>query len=757
MSNKEDALAYHQNGRRGKIEIKPTKSMLTSRDLSLAYSPGVAHPCMEIASDPPKVFDYTAKGNLVAVVSNGSAVLGLGKIGPLAAKPVMEGKSALFKKFSDIDVFDIELNVSNANEFIQAVRALEPTFGGINIEDVAAPDCFFIEEELKKCMNIPVFHDDQHGTAIISAAALINALEISDKKIGEVRVVFNGAGAAGIACCKLFIALGVTKENLVLCDSHGVIHRNRDKGMNPYKEQFATDTEYRSLGEAIKGADVFVGVSVKDVLTRDMVRSMANKPIVFALANPDPEITYDAAKEARPDAIVATGRSDFPNQVNNVLGFPFIFRGALDCRATRINEEMKLAAARALAELAKEDVPDLVLKAYGEKSIRFGPEYLIPKPFDPRIMLCVTPAVAQAAVESGVAQVRMEDFEKYKHDLEARLGKSRQVMRLIINKAKRNPKRIVFPEGEHPRVLRAAQIILDEGVGQPVLIGNRHSIEKVISENRLNVNIESMALIDRESSDILESCIDLLYKKRHRRGITRERARQKMLRNPNYFAAAMVQMGEADTLISGLTSDYSYVLRPAIELIDKNPDVSRISSMHMMMKDRWVYFFADTIVNINPDSDTLVDIALQAANFVRNLDLEPRVALLSYSNFGSTNNGHTRMLANTVRKIKEREPGLNIDGEMMVDYALNPRMREELYPFSSLKGAANVFIFPELNSANIAFRMMNRLGGADKVGPILMGFDKSIHVLVRECDVQEIVNMAAIAVVDAHEKNVAGA
>ncbi|MFH1754378.1 MAG: phosphate acyltransferase, partial [Candidatus Latescibacterota bacterium] len=441
-----------------------------------------------------------------------------------------------------------------------------------------------------------------------------------------------------------------------------------------------------------------------------------------------------------------------PNQVNNMLGFPFIFRRALDCRATSINEEMKLAAARALADLAREDVPDSVLKAYGEKSIRFGPEYLIPKPFDPRIMLWVTPAVARAAVESGAAQLRMEDYEEYKLGLEARLGKSRQVMRLIINKARRNPKRIVFPEAEHPRVLRAAQIVLDEGFGHPILIGSRHSLEKAISDHRLNMNIESMTLIERESSDLLEPCVELLYKKRRRRGITRERARQKMLSNPNYFAAAMVQMGEADTLISGLTSDYSYVLRPAIELVDKNPDVAHISSMHMIVKDQWVYFFADTVVNINPDADTLADITLQAAHFVRNLDIEPRVALLSYSNFGSTNNGHTRMLASAVKKIKEKEPGLNIDGEMMVDYALNPQMRGELYSFSSLKGAANIFIFPELNSANIAFRMINRLGGADKVGPILMGFEKSIHVLARECDVQEIVNMAAIAVVDAQEK-----
>jgi len=754
MTLKNDALNYHRDGRKGKIEIKPTKSMLTSRDLSLAYSPGVAIPCLEIAKDPALVFDYTSKGNLVAVVTNGTAVLGIGNIGPLASKPVMEGKAVLFKKFADIDVFDIELKVSSADEFIQVVKAMEPTFGGINIEDVAAPDCFYIEEELKKCMNIPVFHDDQHGTAIISAAALINALQVVKKKIEMVRVVFNGAGAAGIACCKLFVALGVKKENLILCDSRGVVYKDRAKGMNPYKEQFASLTDCRTLAEAMRGADVFVGVSVKNIVTKDMVVSMAENPIVFALANPDPEISYEDAKSARPDAIIATGRTDYPNQVNNVLGFPFIFRGALDCQATQINEEMKLAAALALADLAREDVPDSVLKAYGEEDIRFGPEYLIPKPFDPRIMLWVTPAVARAAVESGVARIEMKDFEKYKQDIEARLGKARQVIRIIINKAKRNPKRIVFPEAEHPKVLRAAQIIKDEGFGDPILIGNIMNIERTILKHNLNINIGNMTLIERKSSDLLEPCIDFLFGKRQRSGITRERARQLMLKDPNYFAAAMLQLNKADAMISGLTSNYSHVLRPAIELVDKNPDIARIASMHMIIKDQRVYFFADTVVNINPDADTLVDIALQAARFVRNLDIEPRMAVLSYSNFGSTRNAHTRMLEKAVQKIKDKDPSLIIDGEMMLDYALNPEMREELYPFSSLKGMANVFIFPELNSANIAFRMMNRLGGAERIGPILMGFDKSIHLLARESDVQEIVNMAAIAVVDAQEKAV---
>ena len=753
MTIKDDALNYHRRGRRGKIEISPTKSLLTSRDLSLAYSPGVAHPCMEISRDPEKVFEYTARGNLVAVVTNGSAVLGIGNIGPLAAKPVMEGKGVLFKKFADIDVFDIEMKVDGADEFIQAVKALEPTFGGINLEDVAAPDCFYIEEELKKTMNIPVFHDDQHGTAIISAAALINALEVAKKKIGEVRVVFNGAGAAGIACCKLFVALGVKKQNLILCDSQGVIYRDRGRGMNRYKNQFAADTECRTLADAMSGADVFVGVSVKDIVTQDMVASMAENPIVFALANPDPEITYEDARAARPDAIVATGRSDYPNQVNNVLGFPFIFRGALDCQATRINEDMKIAAAHALADLAREDVPDSVLKAYGESSIQFGREYLIPKPFDPRIMLWVTPAVARAAVASGVAQIEMKDFEAYKLNLEARLGKARQVMRLIINKARRRPKRIVFPEASHPRVLRAAQIVLDEGFGTPILIGEAAYLKRIIDVHNLNIDLDKMTLVEREKSDLLESCVDLLFSKRQRRGVTRERARQKLLRNPNYFAAAMVQLDKADALISGLTSNYSYVLRPALELVDKDPEIARISSMHMIIKDQRVYFFADTVVNINPDEDTLVDITLQAARFVQNLDIDPRIALLSYSNFGSTENRHTRMLSSAVRKIKERDPYLNIDGEMMVDYALNPTMRSALYPFSTLMGAANVFIFPELNSANIAFRMMNRIGGAEKIGPILMGFNKSIHLLSRESDVQEIVNMAAIAAVDAQDKD----
>ena len=750
--NKEDVLKYHRDGRPGKIEVKPSKSLLTSRDLSLAYTPGVAHPCLDIASQPQLVFDYTAKGNLVGVVTNGSAVLGLGNIGPLAAKPVMEGKGVLFKKFADIDVFDIELNVDTAEQFVQAVQALEPTFGGINLEDISAPDCFFIEEELKKRMKIPVFHDDQHGTAIISAAAMINALEITGKKAENLKVVFNGAGSAGIACCNLFFALGVKPENVIMCDSKGVIYQGRTESMNPYKEKLAVDTDLRTLSQAMVGADAFVGVSVKDALSVEMLQSMAEQPIVFALANPDPEIDYEVAKAARPDAIIATGRSDYPNQVNNVLGFPFIFRGALDCQATEINEEMKLAAARALSGLAKQDVPDYVLKAYDSKSIHFGPDYLIPKPFDSRIMLWVSPAVAEAAGRTGVAGQPIKDFESYRYSLEALQGKSRQVMRTVINKARLAPQSIVFPEGDHPKILQAAQIVIDEKIGIPILLGKKQEIAEVVRSHEIQVDLDQIKIIDPATSDFLPEFCGILYEKRQRKGISRQLAQRLMLRNRNYFAAAMVQTGHANALISGISSDYSYVLKPCMHLVDVLPEVHRITSLHMIMRNQRIYFFADTVVNIAPDAETLAAIALQTAQFARELNVEPRVALISYSNFGSTLNDDTQKIAAAVKLIKKRDPSLNVDGEMMVDYALNPEIRDELYPFSTLKGPANIFVFPELNSANIAFRMMNRLGGAEKVGPVLMGFSKSIHVLQRECDIQEIVNMAAISAMDANEK-----
>ncbi len=750
--SKADTLDYHRKTRPGKIEIRPTKSLLSSRELSMAYSPGVSYPCLEIEADPQQAYEYTAKGNLVAVITNGSAVLGLGNIGALAGKPVMEGKGVLFKKFADIDVFDIELDAKDPDMFIQAVKALEPTFGGINLEDISAPDCFYIEEELKKKLKIPVFHDDQHGTAIISAAALINAAELIGKKMDEIKVVYNGAGAAGIACCHLHFAMGVKKENVILCDSRGVIYKGREKGMNPYKEELAADSDCRTLAEALDGADVFVGISVKDAMTPEMLKSMADRPIVFALANPDPEIDYDLAREVRPDAILATGRSDFPNQVNNVLGFPFIFRGALDCRATEINNEMKLAAAKALAELAKEDVPDCVSKAYDGKSLHYGPDYLIPTPFDPRAMLWVSPAVAKAACETGVAQRPNEDIEAYTDQLERLLGMSRQVMRIVIKKAQSEPQRIVFPEGDHPLILRAAQAVHDEKSGKPILLGKKERILKVIQEQELQVNADDLTIIDPESSDKQQEYIDYLLSRRNRKGVTLNQACHNMAHNRNYFAAAMVGLGHADTMLAGVTCNYPKVIQPALQLVDMTPGIHRISALHMILQNRKLYFFADTIVNISPDVETLVEIALQTANFARELDIEPRVAMLSYSNFGSSRNKQTTKLAAAIESIKEKDPSLNVDGEMMVDFAVNEELREQYYPFSSLKGNANVFIFPELNSANIASRMMNRLGNAEKVGPILTGFSKSIHVLHRGADMQEVMNMAAIASMDAIKK-----
>lgn len=749
---KEDALAYHRKDRPGKVEIRPTKSLLTSRELSMAYSPGVAYPCLAIEENPQLAYEYTARGNLVAVITNGTAVLGLGDIGALAGKPVMEGKGVLFKKFADIDVFDIELNTETADQFIDAVKALEPTFGGINLEDISAPDCFYIEETLKQKLKIPVFHDDQHGTAIISAAALINAAGLIGKKMEDLKVVYNGAGAAGVACCKLHMKMGIKKENVIMCDSRGVIYKGREKGMNPYKEELATESARRTLAEAMEGADVFCGISVKDAVTPEMLLSMAENPIVFAMANPDPEIDYDLAKQTRPDAILATGRSDFPNQVNNVLCFPFIFRGALDCQATEINEEMKLAAAKALAELAKQDVPDCVAKAYGGKQLHFGTEYLIPTPFDPRAMLWVSPAVVEAAMKTGVAGKPIEDIEGYRYQLERLLGMSRQVVRIAIQKAQLHPQKIVLPEGDHPQIIMAAQAIHEERFGKPILLGNEEKILKLIKQEDLQVDPANFIIIDPERSENLDKYIQLLLKRRHRKGVTLNQATHNMMKDRNYFGAAMVSSGDADALLSGLTCNYPRVIQPALQLLDKEPDAHRISSLHMIMQNRHLYFFADTIVNISPDVQTLIDIILQTASFARELDVEPRIAVLSYSNFGSSRNAETNKIAEAVSKVKEIDPGLNIDGEMMIDFALNAELREQYYPFSSLKGAANVFIFPELNSANIASRMMNRLGKAEKVGPILMGFSKSIHVLHRGAEMQDIMNMAAIAAMDAAKK-----
>ncbi len=750
--SKEESLEYHRKNRPGKIEIKATKSLFTSRDLSLAYSPGVSFPCLEIEENPQKVYEYTAKGNLVAVITNGSAVLGLGNIGALAGKPVMEGKGVLFKKFADIDVFDIELTTDTPDQFIQAVKAMEPTFGGINLEDISAPDCFYIEEQLKKQLKIPVFHDDQHGTAIISTAAILNAVELTGKKFDEIKVVYNGAGAAGIACCKLHFAIGLKKENVILCDSKGVIYKGRKEGMNPYKEELAAETDCRTLEEALVGADVFVGISVKDALKPEMLLKMADNPVIFALANPDPEIDYDLAKETRPDAIIATGRSDYPNQVNNVLGFPFIFRGALDCQATEINDEMKLAAAHALAELAKQDVPDSVLKAYGVESLCYGKDYLIPKPFDTRAMLWVTPAVAEAATKTGVAGKPIKDIEAYRYQLEELMGMSRQVMRIVINKAKKDLQKIVFPEGDHPLILMAAQAVRDENIGIPVLLGNEDDIHKIINEKKIHIDLKEIEIIDPGRHPKLEVYSENLLHKRERKGFTRTETLKLMMANRNYFAASMLNAGDADAMLSGITTHYSNVILPALQLIDKEPGINRICSLHMIMINKKLYFFSDTIVNILPDTQNLVEITLQTANFVRELNIEPNIALLSYSNFGSTRNKQTKEIAQAVRMIKEIEPELNIDGEMMIDFAINPDLRKEHYPFSSLKGTANVFIFPELNSANIASRIMNRLGLAEKVGPILLGFNKAVHAIHRGSELQDIINMAAIAAMDAREK-----
>ncbi|KPL10788.1 malic enzyme, partial [candidate division TA06 bacterium SM1_40] len=632
MIRKEDALNYHSEGRRGKIEVRATKPCLTQRDLSLAYTPGVAEPCREIVRDAQEAFTYTAKGNLVAVVSNGTAVLGLGNIGALAGKPVMEGKGVLFKRFADIDVFDLEVDTEDSDELIRVVRLLEPTFGGINLEDIKAPECFYIEETLKREMAIPVFHDDQHGTAIISGAALLNALELVGKRMEDVKVVYNGAGAAGIACAALYITLGVKPENMIMCDSLGVIYKGREKGMNPYKERFAVDTDLRTLEDAMKGSDVFVGVSVADVVSKKMVRSMADRPIVFAMANPDPEITYPDAKAARDDIIMATGRSDYPNQVNNVLGFPFIFRGALDVRATAINEAMKVAACHALAALAKEGVPESVSKAYGVEGFEFGPDYIIPKPLDPRVLLWEAPAVAKAAIDSGVAGNEL-DMDVYREQLEARLGRSREVMRVVINKAKKSPKRIVYPEGDHEKILRASQIIIDEGIAHPILLGNKKVIKQKIED--LKLDLPRIQIFDPYACDRFEDYAREFYELRQRHGVTVHWAR-KMMRNRNYFGSMMVRMGDADGLISGVTQNYPETIRPALQVIKVRDDVRRVSGVYMMIVKNDVYFFSDATVNIDPTADDLAEIAICCAEQVRRFEIEPRVAMLSFSNFGST-------------------------------------------------------------------------------------------------------------------------
>ncbi len=742
---KQDALEYHRSGRKGKIEVVPTKPCRTQWDLSLAYSPGVAEPCLEIHSKPETAFEYTARGNLVAVVSNGTAVLGLGNIGALAGKPVMEGKGVLFKRFADIDVFDLEVSSEKPDEVIRLCQLLEPTFGGINLEDIKAPECFYIEQTLRKTMSIPVFHDDQHGTAIISGAALLNALEIVGKDISKVRVVFNGAGASGIACAEHYIHLGVRPENILLCDTTGVVYEGREANMNPYKARFAVKTDRRTLADAFKDADVFAGLSVANSVTPAMLRSMAERPIVFALANPDPEIGYEQAKAARPDAIIATGRSDYPNQVNNVLGFPFIFRGALDVRARAINEAMKLAATRALAALTKEDVPDSVLRAYGVSRMHFGPEYIIPKPFDPRVLIWESAAVAEAAMSSGAARITV-DLNEYREQLQRRLGRTYAVMQNIRFRAKAAPKRIVFSEGEHEKIIRASVRLVEEKIAQPILLGRPAAIENRFHE--LGLDKHGVEIIEPLQSGRLPVYIDELFRLRQRSGITRAEANEWML-NSNYFGAMMVNMGDADGFVAGVSQHYPETIRPALQIIRTRPGVKRVSGLYVIVTKKDVYFFGDTTVNIEPTSEDLAEIAILSAEVARWFNVEPRVAMLSFSNFGST----PHPLADKVRKatemVKEKAAGLVVDGEMQADTAIVPELVAEDYPFSQVKGDANVLVFPSLEAGNIAYKLMMRMGGAEALGPILMGMAKPVHVLARGSGVEEIVNMAAIAVVHA--------
>lgn len=749
MSMRQDALDYHSQGRKGKIEVITTKPCATSRDLSLAYSPGVAEPCLEIEKNPEDAYKYTAKGNLVAVVSNGTAVLGLGDIGALAGKPVMEGKGVLFKSFADIDVFDIEIDSKDPDEIIRTVKLLEPTFGGINLEDIKGPECFYIEEKLIEIMDIPVFHDDQHGTAIISSAGMINALEIVGKNIKDVKMVVNGAGASGISCANLAIVMGIDKNNVILCDTKGVIYKGRTEGMNEYKERLAAETTDRTLEDAVKNADIFFGLSSKGALTPEMLKSMAPNPIVFAMANPDPEITPPEAKAVRDDVIIGTGRSDYTNQVNNVLCFPFLFRGALDVHASAINVEMKLAAVKALADLAKLDVPDSVRKAYAGEVIQFGREYIIPKPFDPRVLLHVAPAVAQAAMDTGVARRPIKDMQKYRESLEAMQGRSKEVMRTLINKAKANPKRIVFPEGEEDKILRAAQILVSEGIASPILLGNREEIEK--KAKVLHVDLNNIQIIDPTTSDKLDSYVNKMFELRQRKGITLSGATHQIKSNYNYFGALMVQQGDADTMLSGINHHYPETIRPSLEVIGKQNDLSKVHGMYMMVFKKQVVFIADATVAIDPTPEELAETAILVAEKVRQFDIVPKVAMLSFSNFGSSNEPQALKVKKATALVKQLAPDLIVDGEIQANVALDPELTEKQFPFSALKGDANVFIFPDLQSGNISYKLLNKLGGAEAVGPILMGMKKPVHVLQRGDDVAAIINMAAVAVVDAQD------
>ena len=742
----EDALDYHRmGGKPGKVAIVPTKPMSTQRDLGLAYTPGVAVPVLEIASDQEAAYEYTSKGNLVAVVSNGTAILGLGDRGALASKPVMEGKGVLFKKFADIDVFDIELDSKDPDEIIKVVTAISPTFGGINLEDIKAPECFYIEETLKEALDIPVFHDDQHGTAIISGAALLNGLEIVEKELADIRIAISGAGASAISCAELMVRLGVHRENILLVDSRGVVHAGRTEGMNKYKEKFAFSTDARTLADAVNGADVFYGLSIANILTPEMVSTMADKPLIFAMANPDPEIRYELAREARPDAIVATGRSDYPNQINNVLGFPFIFRGALDVRARAINEEMKVAAAQSLADLTKEDVPDSVLSAYGLDSLKFGPDYIVPKPLDPRVILWESPAVAKAAMESGVARKHI-DLDEYREQLTFRQGMGERVRHFIMNKAKSSvpKKRIVFAEGEEPKIVRASAQVTEDGIGEVILLGREEVVESMIDDLGLHCCVPDV--VNPKNFTRLEEYAQEYYNLRNRKGITLSDARS-IIKDPNILGPMMVKMGDADAFVSGLTADYPEVIRPALQIHHTIPDAKIAAGVYIMIVGNRTYLFTDATVNIDPSPEDLAEIACLSADFARQLEMEPRVALLSFSNFGSTKHKLTRKIQRAVEIIRERCPDFDVDGEMQADTAVVPEIIDERYPFSQVKDA-NVLVFPSLESANMAYKLLARLGNAQAIGPILLGVGAPIHVLQTGDEVKDIVNMAAVAVID---------
>lgn len=752
-SLKQDALDYHSQGRPGKIEVVPTKPYTSQRDLTLAYSPGVAEPCLEIEKNQDDAYKYTAKGNLVAVISNGTAVLGLGDIGALASKPVMEGKGLLFKIFADIDVFDIEVDTKNIDEFVNTVKNIAVTFGGINLEDIKAPECFEIERRLKEELNIPLMHDDQHGTAIISSAGLLNAVEISGKKIGDVKLVINGAGASANSCAKMYIAVGVKKENILMLDSKGVINKNR-KDLDQYKTFFASDnTSVNTLEEAIKGADVFVGLSKGNILSQDMVRSMAPNCIVFALANPTPEISYEEAIASRPDIIVATGRSDHPNQVNNVLGFPFIFRGALDVRATCINEEMKLAAALAIAALAKESVPDYVNLAYGSKNLSFGTDYIIPKPIDSRLISTVSSAVAKAAIDSGVAKRIITDWDAYRTELDNRLGKDNKLMRSVANKAKTNPKRVVFTEADNYKILKAAQVAKDEGIAKPILLGNKEKILALLEEHQIDLG--DTPIIDTwlaEEETRRAEFGDLLWKKQQRHGLTQYDAR-KLMRDRNYFGAMMVEQNLADAMISGLTRKYGAPIKPALDIIGVQDGVTRVAGLYMMITKKGPYFFADTTMNTDPTAQQLADIAVLTANTVKQFNITPRMAMLSYSNFGSAKGDVPKKVSEAVKILHKNYPGLIVDGDIQANFAINNDLLKEQFPFSTLVDKnVNTFIFPNLASGNIAYKLLQELAGAEAIGPVLMGLKKPVHVLQLGSSVREIVNMITIAVVDAQNK-----